>query len=108
VAMEVRKTRHVDSDEPDENGFVKYYYEYDIYEFIQGDLCLVARSYTDTPQEASFLGKEHLSQPSSKLTVEDFIHPLMLLALEYLKADGKSEIQYLSEAVGYLPIPVGA
>ena len=105
--MEVRKTRHVDSDEPDENGFVSYSYEYDIYEFMQGGLCLVARSYTDTPQEAHFLRKE-LPNQQFMLTIQDFIHPLMLLALESLKADGKSEIQYLSQAAGcYLPIPVG-
>ena len=105
--MEVRKTRHVDSDEPDENGFVSYYYEYDIYEFMQGDLCLVARSYTDTPQEAHFLRKD-LPNQQLMLTIQDFSHPLMLLALERLKADGKSEIKFLNQASGgYSPIPVG-
>jgi hypothetical protein len=105
--MEVRKTRHVDSDEPDENGYVSYYFEYDIYEFVQSELCLVARSYTDTPQEANFLRKE-VSNQQLMLTIQDFSHPLMLLALENLKADGKSEIKFLSEASGgYSPIPVG-
>jgi hypothetical protein len=105
--MEVCKTRHVDSDEPDETGFASYYYEYDIYEFIQGELRLIARSYTDTPQEAHFLRKEVLNQ-HLMLTIQDFSHPLMSLALESLKADGKSEIKFLSEAAGsYLPIPVG-
>ena len=104
--MEVRKIRHVESDEPDNNGFVSYYYEYDIYEFMQGDFCLVARSYTDTPHEAHFLRKE-LRNEVLMLDTQDLAHPLMRLALKILKADGKYEIRYLSKAAGcYLPIPV--
>lgn len=103
--MEVTKIRHIDSDEPDENGLLSYYYEYDIYEFMQGELCFVARSYTDTPQEAHFLKKEAHGQ-HHMLNMQDFSHPLMLLAVESLKADGKSEIKYLSQEAGnYLPIP---
>jgi hypothetical protein len=105
--MEVRKTRHVDTDEAEDTGFCSYYYEYDIYEFVQGEVQLIARSYTDAPQEAHFLGKVVLNQ-HLMLTIQDFSHPLMSLALERLKADGKSEFKYLSEATGgYLPIPVG-
>jgi hypothetical protein len=104
--MEVRKTRYIDSDEPDEDGLVRYFYEYDIYEFRENGLCFIARSYTDTPQKVHFLRKE-VSDEQLMLTDRDFKHPLMLLALENLKTNGKSEISFLSQAAGYLPVPVG-
>ncbi|MBK7146468.1 MAG: hypothetical protein IPH76_15130 [Xanthomonadales bacterium] len=60
--MRVDRTRHIDSSEPDASGMLDYYYEYDIYRFVEGAECLVARSYTDSPQEAHFLRWELGSQ----------------------------------------------
>lgn len=56
LCIDIRKTHHIDSDEPDENGFVSYHYEYDIYAFTQDELRLVARSYVHSPLEGKRQG----------------------------------------------------
>lgn len=50
--MHIECTHHIDASEPDEDGMHEYYYEYDMYRFTDGALCLVARSYSDEPDEA--------------------------------------------------------
>jgi len=105
--MEVRKIRQVDSAEPDADGFADYFYEYDVYEFSDRELCFVARSYTDNLHEAHFLRKQTGDQ-RSMLEANDFQHPLFLLALAALKNDGKTEFNFLSQKSGsYAPVPVG-
>lgn len=41
--MHIECVRQIDSSEPDESGMYDYYYEYDIYRFTDGPLCLIAR-----------------------------------------------------------------
>ena len=101
--MEVRKTRLTDSAEPDVNGFVDYFYEYDMYEFVGRGLSLTARSYTDNGHEAHFLGRQGTSS-NHLLKTEDFEHPLFLEAVAILKAEGKTEVNFLTEH-GYMPVP---
>ncbi len=55
VPMPVERLRHVDCGEPDASGAYDDDYEYDIYRFTDGVAYLIARSYTDTPDEAHFL-----------------------------------------------------
>lgn len=60
VRLHVERTRHVDCSAPDASGALEdaYEYEYDIYRFVDGERCLIARSYIDTPSEAHFLSIE--------------------------------------------------
>jgi hypothetical protein len=93
--MQVQTTRHVDAGEPDADGFYDYYYEYDVTVFSAGSLSLVARSYTDAPHEAHFLRIEAGSR-HRQLTDEDMKSPLVIEATTYLRAQGKSDINWLS------------
>jgi hypothetical protein len=94
-AMHVERSHHVDASEPDEAGLHEYHYEYDIYSFSDGVRCITARSYADQPSEAHFLGIE--VRGKSRLMVDrDISQPLFLSALEYLQAQGKTDLRWLS------------
>ncbi len=97
--MEIRKSHHIDSSEPDENGLYEYRYEYDLYEFSEPGLCYVVRSYNDTPQEAHFLRKE-IKGLSETLTENDLKNHLFQSAVQELKKEGKKEIRFLSSKSG--------
>lgn len=85
-----------------------YYYEYDIYRFTDGPLCLVARSYTDTPDEAHFL-KIGVNGSERTITGADLAHPLSLLAQDHLRNEGKVHLKWLSgKGNGYEPVPPGS
>jgi hypothetical protein len=102
--MEVRKSRHVDCSEPDAEGFFDYHYEYDIYEFIEGDVCVVARSYTDEPHEAHFLSRA-VAGKRFLLAMADLKRPLFRSAIGVLEQEGKTQIRYLDEKhSAYLPV----
>ena len=105
--MQVRTTRHVDASEPDADGLYDYYYEYDVTVFSTESLSLVARSYTDAPHEAHFLRAE-TGSGHRQLTEEDMKSSLVVEATAYLRAQGKSEINWLSgRGNGYEKIPAG-
>ncbi|GAB2473843.1 hypothetical protein GCM10027082_26520 [Comamonas humi] len=103
--MQIECTRHLDASEPDEDGGHDYYYEYDIYRFTDGALCLVARSYTDEPDEAHFLNL--LEHGQLRLLADaDLAHPLLLAARAHLLATGKTRLHWLSgRGQGYEPLP---
>jgi hypothetical protein len=105
--MRIECTRLIDASEPDELGMYEYHYEYDIYRFTDGCMCFVARSYTDEPDEAHFLGLEADGQ-SRPILDEDLMHPLLFAAQAYLRAAGKIRLRWLSgRGDGYEPVPSG-
>jgi len=72
-----------------------YYYEYDLYRFSEGKFALVARSYTDRPQEAHFLGAERKAKGKWKwrsLVGDDLKTTIFEDAIQYLQQIGKSDI----------------
>ncbi|MEO4001984.1 hypothetical protein [Mesorhizobium sp. CAU 1732] len=104
-AMEIAINRHVDASEPDEHGFHEYHYEYDILEFSRTGRTYIVRSYADTPDRAAFLScregdESHLLGPA------DLIHPLLVEAVDYLHATGKTTLERLSASDGYVPLEV--
>lgn len=103
--MHVERTRHIDASEPDEAGMHEYHYEYDAYRFIDGAVCLAARSYVDQPEEAHFLGIE-VNGRSRILVDSDLTHPLFLAAQAHLHAEGKTHLNWLSgRGNGYEAVP---
>lgn len=106
--MHVERTRHVDASEPDEAGMYDYFYEYDVYRFTVGPTCVVARSYTDQPDEAHFLRIEVEGQ-GRLMTSADFLDPLVSAARAHLQAIGKVRLSWLSgREVGYESVPTAA
>lgn len=107
VPVRVERARHVDCSAPDASGAVDYHYEYDIYRFVQGRRCLVARSYVDTPDEAHFLSIE-INGRSRLLKKADMLRPLCLFAQAQLRREGKQQLRWLSgRGNGYEPVPDG-
>jgi hypothetical protein len=103
--MLVECTHHIDASEPDERGTYEYYYEYDLYRFVEGENCFVARSYTDDPEKAHFLQAEATGQPR-QLVDADLKQPLFVASLAYLRASGKLKLNWLSgRGNGYEPVP---
>src|SRR5688572_441473 len=92
--MQVTITHHIDASERDGDGYYKYYYEYDLYVFTNGELSFVARSYKDTSAEASFLRAES-NQQVRPLKETDLSHPLFLEAVTYLDQLGKTKLNWL-------------
>lgn len=103
--MHVECVREVDASEPDVDGAYEYHYEYDVYRFAQDGVCFVARSYTDTPDEAHFLGVESNGR-ARRLADADLDHPLFLAAAAHLRGAGKAHLNWLSgRGNGYEPVP---
>ncbi|MCC8619067.1 hypothetical protein [Xanthomonas vesicatoria] len=106
--MRMERARHVDCSAPDASGAVDYHYEYDIYRFMQGARCLVARSYVDTPDEAHFLSIEVGGMPRL-LKRGDLLQSLCLFAQAELRREGKQQLHWLSgKGNGYEPVPDGS
>lgn len=104
-AMQVQTSHHVDVSVQGADGLNDYYYEYDIIVFSNGGVSLVARSYTDAPHEAHFLCVESDSG-QRPLVGEDVKNALATEAAAYLRAQGKSEIKWLSDGGnGYEILP---
>ncbi|MFT4065614.1 hypothetical protein [Paraburkholderia sp.] len=102
--MEVTATHHIDSSEPDENGMYDYYYEYDIYEFTDGNISYIARSYIDEPLDAHFLKMKADGEHEWRIMGDrDRDTPLFTDAVTYLRGKGKINIQCLFEG-GYKDI----
>ena len=105
--MHIERVRQIDSSEPDESGLFDYYYEYDIYRFTDGPICLIARSYTDEPDEAHFLRVE-INGSRRALIDSDLSHPLFLEAQSHLHSEGKVQLSWLSgRGNGYESVPAG-
>ena len=104
--MRVLTSHHVDAGDGDTAGRYDFHYEYDILVFQEGELSLVARSYTDKASEAHFLRAE-VNSESRGLTQMDLQSGLAAEALAYLRLLGKVEINWLSEVGGgYEPVAI--
>lgn len=102
--MDVAITHHIDASEPDAQGAYDYYYEYDLYRFSDGENALIARSYTDTGDEAHFLSIE-LRGDARRLLEADLKMPLFADAAAHLRAAGKHKLSWLSgRGNGYEPV----
>ncbi len=88
----INVSHHVNASAADEYGHYKWYYEYDIFEFIdqQHASVLTARSDSSTPYEASFLDLDPTIMQN----------PLLQFAINYLHLFGKTKFNFLS-AYGY-------
>ncbi len=107
VRLHVERTRHIDCSAPDASGALDdaYVYEYDIYRFVDGERCLVARSYIDTPSEAHFLSID-VAGKSRLLKDADLLDPLSLFAQAQLRREGKLQLCWLSgRGNGYESVP---
>lgn len=107
VRLHVERTRHVDCSAPDASGALEdaYEYEYDIYRFVDGERCLIARSYIDTPSEAHFLSIE-IAGKSRLLRDADLPDPVWLFARAQLRREGKLQLCWLNgRHNGYEPVP---
>lgn len=103
--MQIARTHHIDASQPDDNGDLDYFYEYDLYRFSEGSLCLFARSYADEPDEAHFLNLA-IGDRSRPLADADLTHPLFLAAKVHLLSEGKVRLNWLSgRGNGYEPLP---
>ncbi|NIF78143.1 hypothetical protein F3J20_12205 [Paraburkholderia sp. Cy-641] len=104
--MQVISARHIDSSDSDENEMYDYYYEYDIYEFIDENVHYIARAYVDEPFNAHFLKMKSEGEDLWRIIEEqDMNNPLFRNAVAFLKEKGKTNIQYLSSGPrGYLDI----
>ncbi|HWU98229.1 MAG TPA: hypothetical protein VN114_06930 [Oxalicibacterium sp.] len=103
--MHIDRTHHIDTAESDENGDVDYFYEYDIYRFSEGSMCLFARSYIDEPDEAHFLNFS-IDGESQLIVDADLTRPLLVSAKEHLLSEGKVRLHWLSgRGNGYEPLP---
>jgi hypothetical protein len=103
--MKIERTHHIDASEPDPAGMYDYYYEYDIYRFIDGGNSLTARSYVDESDAAHFLQIE-IDGGSRLMVDKDLLHPLFLAAHAYLQAEGKLHFKWLSgRGDGYESLP---
>lgn len=103
--MHVHISHHVGASEQDAEGFYDYYYAYDILVLSETELFLVARSYTDKPDEVHFLRVEAYGE-RRLLTECDMKNTLLAESASYLREHGKIEINWLSSS-GYQPIPGG-
>ena len=102
--MKVEITHHIDASDVDKVGFHEYFYEYDIYVFSDGRDAYIARSYVDTPTQASFL-KRVRDSCDYLLRPRDLRDALFIEALAYLRRVGKSDLQWLTPKTGYVPVP---
>ena len=102
--MTAEVSHHVDASEPDEDGFYAYHYEYDIYEFSDGVMTLIARAYLDEPGSAALIGWSR-GKHSYPLRKRDLYHPLVLKAARYLRKIGKPKLDWLDrKSKAYVPL----
>ncbi|WP_207900849.1 hypothetical protein [Rhizobium azibense] len=102
--MMVEVSHHIDASEPDADGFYDYHYEYDLFEFTDGFVTFLARAYSDEPDGAAMMtrieGNDH-----HLLTKRDLRHPLFLRAADYLRAAGKTNLDWLDRSSSaYVPL----
>jgi hypothetical protein len=103
----VRQEHCIDSMGPYSDGTYEFYYEYDMYYFTSENYFVHARSYIDTPNEASFRGLE-VNGENRFLTKHDFQLPFMQTAIEYLLSVGKEKLKWLdtNNQNGYSTVPL--
>lgn len=103
--MTVEVSHHIDASEPDANGFCDYYYEYDVFEFTDGFVTFLARAYSDQPEKAAMMTRIEGQDHHHLLTKRDLRHPLFLKAAAYLRAAGKTDLDWLdTNSRAYVPL----
>ncbi len=95
----VKQDHHIDHLGRLFDGSYKILYEYDLYRFNDAEYLTTARSYVDTPMEASFGGLEFKGEKRF-LEESDFQLPIFKTAIEYLILIGKSDITWLDRSNG--------
>jgi hypothetical protein len=102
-SMKVEISHSIDASEPNASGFYEYHYEYDMFEFTDGITIFWVRSYNDEPEKAALMARDKRGK-RGLLTKRDLRHPLLLEAVAYLRAAGKSELVWLDrKSQSYLP-----
>ena len=102
--MTVGVSHHDDAAEPDDDGLYTYHYEYEIYEFSDGVMTLIARAYLDEPGSAALIGWSK-GKHRYPLRKRDLSHPLVLKAATYLRKIGNPKLDWLDRrSKGYVPL----
>ncbi|WP_139187070.1 hypothetical protein [Rhizobium mongolense] len=102
--MTVEVSHHIDASEPGADGFCDYHYEHDVFEFTDGFVTFLARAYSDEPEKAAMM-KRIERQDHHLLTKRDLRHPLFLRAAAYLRAAGKTDLDWLdAKSRAYVPL----
>lgn len=94
--MHIVKSHHVDSSEPDSDGFCEWRYEYDLYRFSDGGTVLVARCYASEPGDVHLLRLEE-GGALRPITRAALGRPLIREALAYLRRAGFNHVHALLE-----------
>ncbi|WP_295686249.1 hypothetical protein [uncultured Nevskia sp.] len=102
--VRVSRTHCIDKQGPDESGHYLFYYEYDLYDFTSDRESVRAKSYSDEPDEVSFLGmqREHEHTFLTKRFIAS--SPLIAAACLYLTSSSKCRFRWLdpdNTEVGY-------
>jgi pantothenate kinase len=99
----VEVEHHVDADEPGEDGLHSYRYEYDLIWISVGSARILARRYSDTPQQASLMSIEE-NGGRRFIHAVDLTSPLVAAAVAYLSSIGVEDVQRLGGGSGYAPV----
>ena len=99
----VEVEHHVDADEPGEDGLHSYRYEYDLIWITVGSARILARRYSDTPQQASLMSIEE-NGGRRFIHAVDLTSPLVAAAVAYLSSIGVEDVQRLGGGSGYAPV----
>lgn len=103
--MTVEVSHHIDASEPDAEGFYDHHYEYDVFEFTDGVVTFLARAYSHETEKAGMMTRTEVKR-HHLLTKRDLRHPLFLKAAAYLRAVGKSDLDWLDKrSRAYVPLP---
>jgi len=99
--MKICKTHQVDKGDT-QSGNYDFQYEYHLYEFSENGQKLIARSYLDETQEAHLIRLERDGDyiPCHQVLNDD----LVIKAVEHLRGDGNSLINYLDENELYVEL----
>lgn len=101
--MKIEVFHHIDCSAPDKNGMYDYYYEFDVYQFIDGVVAVTVRSYDEDPEEANFMSIT-IDGECRLLEQADFSNPVVLAAKAYLETSGKQDLKWFS-GTSYEPLP---
>ena len=91
----VEVIHHVDADEPR--------YEYDLIWITVGSARILARRYSDTPQQASLMSIED-NGATRFIHAADLTSPLLATAIAHLRSMGVEDVQRLGGGSGYAPV----